>query len=430
MRDLLPEEARQRRALGKTLLDHFALHGYELVTPPAFELASVLEKGLGALDPGDVLRFVEPESGEVCALRPDMTPQIARMVATRLADEPLPLRLSYEGTVVRRRQGRAKKHRQIPQAGIELYGASVEEGDLEVLRLCASVMRSAGLSSFVIDLGHAQIARSLVLELPFELAEEVTDALVQKDIARLDGLLSSPKAKGVDAMLSRALVGLLSLSGGEPDRPGEKVLEQGAMVVRGTKAEGPLEELRVLWERAQRPRKTIAGAPNGSLEGILRLDLGEVRGFAYYTGVIFHCLAPGPGEPVGAGGRYDDLLGRFGLPLSAVGFGLNLDALARARRAVNVNDARPIRVVVAQDADVEGLVEILRSRTIAACRAGTSEATLRYATAHHFTHAVTREVTGEVRMVCLDDSAQTAVFPGDVEPERVVLAVEGLFASR
>ena len=114
MRDLLPEEARRRRVLGRRVLAHFALHGYQLVTPPAFEFAEVLERGLGTLDPSDVLRFVEPESGEVAALRPDMTPQIARMVATRLEHEPRPIRLCYEGTVVRRRQGRARRHRQVP----------------------------------------------------------------------------------------------------------------------------------------------------------------------------------------------------------------------------------------------------------------------------------------------------------------------------
>src|SRR6185369_9770065 len=135
MRDLLPPDAARRRNLSRRLLDHFALHGYQIVTPPAFELAEVLERGLGTLDPRDVLRFVEPESGEVAALRPDMTPQIARIAATRLADRPLPMRLCYEGTVLRRRQERARKHRQIPQAGVELLGVAGPDGDLELLSL-------------------------------------------------------------------------------------------------------------------------------------------------------------------------------------------------------------------------------------------------------------------------------------------------------
>ena len=118
MRDLLPEEAANRRALARVVLDRFALFGYRLVTPPAFELAHVVERGLGASAASDLLRFIEPESGDVAVLRPDMTPQIARIVATRMLDHTPPYRLAYEGTVVRRRSGRAKKHRQIPQVGV------------------------------------------------------------------------------------------------------------------------------------------------------------------------------------------------------------------------------------------------------------------------------------------------------------------------
>src|SRR5712691_2241336 len=151
MRDLLPPEAAQRRRLSRRLLDHFALHGYDLVTPPAFELAEVLERGLGTLDPRDVLRFVEPESGEVAALRPDVTPQIARMIATRLRDRPPPFRLSYEGTVLRRTSGRARKSRQIAQVGVELAGLGDAEGDLEVLELAADALRACGLQRFTID---------------------------------------------------------------------------------------------------------------------------------------------------------------------------------------------------------------------------------------------------------------------------------------
>src|SRR5580692_5775054 len=143
MRDLLPEEAAARRDLSRAMLDRFALHGYALVTPPVFEFAEVLERGLGTLDPSDVLRFVEPESGEVAAFRPDMTPQIARMIATRLGSRPRPFRLAYEGTVLRRLSGRARKRRQIPQVGVELVGAAGIAGDLEVLELAIAVLEAA-----------------------------------------------------------------------------------------------------------------------------------------------------------------------------------------------------------------------------------------------------------------------------------------------
>lgn len=422
MRDLLPEEARRRRALARGILDHFALHGYDLVTSPAFELAEVLEKGLGALDPGDVLRFVEPESGEVCALRPDMTPQIARMVATRLAAEPRPIRLCYEGTIVRRRQGRAKKHRQIPQAGVELYGAPSPAGDLEALRLLASVTRVVGLGSFVIDLGHALIARALIDAVPSPLDVEVTDALAQKDASRLVVLLSGREAAAVPRRVAEALVALPELAGGAEDRPGEEILARAEELFAGTGAEGPLRELRALWETARLPRTAPAGAPSDGLADVLRLDLGEVRGFAYYTGPIFHVLAPGPGEPIGAGGRYDDLLGRFGLPMQAVGFGLHLDAIARAREASGVRDERPIRVLVAADPPGEALVLALRARGIAAAR-GQGPDALRYAQAHHYSHVVVEGSEGAMRIVPADEPEAAVEVAADAGAERIAETV-------
>jgi ATP phosphoribosyltransferase regulatory subunit len=388
LRDLLPEEAWRRRALGRRVLDHFALHGYALCTPPAFELAEVLERGLGALDPADVLRFIEPESGEVAALRPDMTPQIARMVATRLGREPRPIRLCYEGTIVRRRQGRARRHRQVPQAGVELYGAPGAGGDLEALELCASVVAELGLSSAVIDLGHASIARALLDPLPTPLAAEVSDALGQKDGTRVARLL-----RGVTTPGAAAIPFLCDLhGGGAGDVSGEALLDRAAPLLAGTGAEGPLRELRALWTAATAAPSVRDGLPAArprAARDMLRLDLGEVRGFAYYTGAIFHVLAPGPGEPIGAGGRYDDLLARFDAPMPAVGFALHLDAVAWAREAAGVSDASPPRVVVACPA-AEPVLGALRAAGVAAV-AHPIEGAAEYAAAWRFTHVVTAD---------------------------------------
>src|SRR6185503_13661335 len=114
MRDLLPGEASNQAALVRRLLGAFELCGYELVAVPIFEYAAVLEQGLGALGEHEILRFVEPETGTVVVLRPDMTAQIARVVATRLAEAPVPARLCYQGSVLRRRHERARRQRQIP----------------------------------------------------------------------------------------------------------------------------------------------------------------------------------------------------------------------------------------------------------------------------------------------------------------------------
>jgi ATP phosphoribosyltransferase regulatory subunit len=388
MRDLLPEEARRRRALARHVLVHFEVHGFELVTPPAFEFAEVLERGLGTLDPADVLRFVEPESGEVAALRPDMTPQIARLVATRLAAEPTPMRLCYEGTVVRRRQGRARRSRQIAQAGVELYGVGSIAGDLEILRLAGSVVRAVGLQDFVIDLGHARIAGELLEALPGPLAGEIARALELKDGARVDDLLASPLAAGVPARVAACIAALPELhSDGSGDASGEALFRKAEALFAGTAAEAPARELHALWLAARAP---VEGAPDEQLAPVLRVDFGEVRGFAYYTGPIFHVLADGPGEPIAAGGRYDNLLARFDAPMPAVGFALHLDAVAWARDAAGVRDERAPRVLVAAGPGARGLVRQLREVGVPAV-AHEGEGALAYAAAWRFSHVATHE---------------------------------------
>src|SRR6516162_2601002 len=206
MRDLLPEEAAARRSLSRNILDSFALHGYALVTPPVFEFAEVLERGLGTLDPTEVLRFVEPESGEVAALRPDMTPQIARMIATRLRGRALPFRLGYEGTVLRRRSGRARKHRQIPQVGVELAGVTGPDGDLELLALASDGLRATRLPRFQIDVGDAGVVRALLVSLPPAAQTAISEALARKDPAEVAEVCAEAKAPYADALV--ALTGM------------------------------------------------------------------------------------------------------------------------------------------------------------------------------------------------------------------------------
>lgn len=343
MRDLLPEEAAFRRDLSRAVLERFALHGYRLVTLPAFELASVLERGLGASASDDVVRFIEPESGEVAVLRPDMTPQVARVVATRLGERAPPFRLAYEGTVVRRRASRAKKHRQIPQVGVELCGVAGAEGDLELLRLAADVMRSgAGLERFTIDLSDAGIVRELLSRAPPALAAAITSALARKDepsLAELCGELAE----------GPAILALARLHGGR------EALVEATALLEGTAALAPARRLLALFDAA-----VACG-----LGAHLSADPGEVRGLSYYTGTIFSIYAPGPGEPVGGGGRYDDLLARYGAPGPAVGLGVDLDALGWAVRAARDTTPRLTGVVVV-GAEEDARVAELRARGIPA----------------------------------------------------------------
>lgn len=367
MIDLLPEDASARRALAQRILDRAALFGYALVTPPAFEFADVLERGLGALDPADVLRFVEPESGEVAALRPDMTPQIARMVATRLRGRPPPLRLACEGTIVRRRGGRARTQRQIPQVGIELAGIGGLAGDLELLELTADVFASVGLKAFTFDIGEAGVVRALLAGLAPEIQARLSMALSQKDEATVEDV-----CKVAGSPYAEALCALPRLHGRRD------ALVEGVARLERTPAHAAATRLLELFDAV------VACELFGAN---VVADLGEVRGFAYYTGAIFHAYVEGPGDPVVSGGRYDELLGRFGYPIEAAGFGLDLDRLTDALHVAKVARPSAVRVVVVGRGYRER-VSSLRSRGVVAVCAEDGTQALHWARAWGFTHVV------------------------------------------
>ncbi len=353
MRDLLPEEAGARRSLARQLLECFALHGYAVVTPPVFEFSEVLERGLGTLAPTDVLRFVEPESGEVAALRPDMTPQIARMIATRLSERPPPFRLGYEGTVLRRRSGRGP-------------GVAGPEGDLELLALAVTALRGAGLDRLTLDIGDAGVVRALLAPLSPELQSAISDALARKDAAAVAAACVAVPAPHADAL--RALPALH----GRRD-----ALLEGVRRLSSTPAAGPAKRLLALFDAAV----ACGLGPDVSA------DLGEVRGFAYYTGTIFHVYAPGTGDAMGSGGRYDELLARFGWDLPAAGFALDLDRVGEALLSAGVVSRQSLRVVVVGVADDSRISE-LRKRGIAAVAAADKSAALGWARAWGFSHVL------------------------------------------
>jgi ATP phosphoribosyltransferase regulatory subunit len=361
MRDLLPPEASLRRAISRSFLGRAELHGYEPVIPPMFEYAETIERGLGTLDPREIVRFVEPETGEVVALRPDVTPQIARLVATRFDGKPPPYRLAYDASVLRRRHGsRARTHRQIAQLGLELIGVEALHGDVELVALAASSLEALGLPSFTIDIGHADIARTLLEGGPEGLAakrepgelegakpsrrEELADALGKKDVAEISRLAAGMSTHD-------ALVAIASLHGPP------SILESLPPSVAKLPAVSELRALVKVLEEALRAEGVSAAT--------VTVDLGEVRGLAYYTGPFFQLFAEGPGVAIGAGGRYDQLLARFDgdRPLPASGLALDVDALIWALRVAKAKILeRPARVVTNDVA----FARKLRARGIAA----------------------------------------------------------------
>lgn len=356
MRDLLPDEAASRAAVSRAMLGALDLWGYRAVDLPVFEFAGVVERGLGAEGSGELLHFVEPESGEIATLRPDMTPQIARIIATRLRGLPPPYRLSYEGAVVRRRAGRARKHRQVAQIGAELAGAEAGDAEVELLSAAADALRATGLSRFTIDLSDAGIVEALVAGAPRAASLAVTSALRRKDEAELaDVTRELPHGE--------TLVALARLHGGED------VVRETLARLAGTPARPASERLAALFRRLS----------SAGLEATITVDPADVRGFSYYTGATFDIYAEGNGFSLGGGGRYDALLGRFGAPMPAAGFAVDVDAVERALAHAEVSRGKQARCVTA-GLEARELAS-LRAAGIAATAAPPEGDTLAYARA-------------------------------------------------
>ncbi len=359
MRDLLPPDAAAYAWLASRLTRLFGTWGYELVTTPPFEHAEVIERGLETVDRRDLLRFVEPETGEVALLRPDITPQIARIVATRLADRPRPHRLCYSASLIRQRRGRARRQRQIAQAGVEHVGGEGVEADAEVIALAARALEVVGLDTFSIELHLVGLARAALADVPEPARGPAEIALSRKDSAELARILAKA---GVDRATRRRLMGAVELYGGR------EVLKEAPRVF-GDKAKPALRGLAALLRRLD----------ERDLAPRIALDLGEVRDASYYTGASFTLLADGPGEVLGSGGRYDGLLGLFGAEAPATGFGLDLGNVEWALSAMGrpLSPPRGRRVVVCGGSarERERAASLLRQAGVAAAVLSTRSVT-------------------------------------------------------
>ncbi len=318
VRDFLPRAAARRRVLAEAVLEVFETWGYARVITPMFECADVLERGLGEGARAAAIRFVEPGTGEVVALRPDITPQIARVVATRMAEIRGPIRLCYEGAVTRLAE---QGQREILQAGIELIDAPEPAGDAEVLAVAAAALAAAQLPDVRLDIGHVAPAR-FVLDAAGPPRARLAAALARKDRAALRAIARAlPEGVGP---LAEALGTLWGAAG--------PTLARAIALPWPSPVAAALAQLRAVIDAFHE----LAGdaAPPVSI------DLGDLRGFDYYTGVRFAGYASGAPDAVLRGGRYDELLARYGRAAQATGFAIDLESVAQAQRSAGL--AAPI----------------------------------------------------------------------------------------
>lgn len=299
-RDVLPNEMRELRMLTSRLHSVWDEAGYGEVRTPTLEYEGVLRRG-DARAAGAGFRTFD-DHGQVLALRADGTIPIARLVANRYADASGPIRLCYFSHAYRMVKIRSGQPREFLQGGLELIGVPAPEGDAEVIALVLQGLDAAGLRRHRLGLGDGALYRTLLAELdvPDDERDRLLESLARRDLV---GLETRVDRLGLSQAARDLLVRLPQLRGGP------EVLER---------ADGPVaaaaDGLRGLYELLQQ---------RGVADRVI-FDLGLVRELGYYTGVVFEVYDPAVGFAIGGGGRYDELLGRFGRPLPACGVGLDV----------------------------------------------------------------------------------------------------------
>jgi ATP phosphoribosyltransferase regulatory subunit len=307
--DVLPPVAWKLEGVRRAMLDLFRGRGYELVMPPLIEYVDSLLTGAGADLDLKTFKLVDQLSGRMMGVRADMTPQVARIDAHLLGHNAIN-RLCYVGSVLHTVPDGVYHSREPIQLGAELYGVAGVEGDLEVLTLMLDALQTAGLKGIQLDIGHVGIYRALVEEagLPAELEEALFKALQAKAADEVSALCME-----IDPKLGRALMALTQLYGG---------LET-LQAARASLPDNP---------RIHAALDTLAHLVQ-SLEGRdveLALDLAELRGYGYHSGVVFAAYTGGHSRAIALGGRYDEAGKAFGRARPATGFSLDLRELVEA----------------------------------------------------------------------------------------------------
>jgi len=336
--ELLPDAAWQVESLRKKIIERCQSWGFELVMPPMIEYLDSLLTGTGETMDLQTFKLVDQQNGRALGIRADMTPQVARMDAHSLRSDG-PNRLFYTGSVLRTRTDGFGGSRSPLQFGAELFGHSGPHSDIEVIRLMLGTLSEAGIrdSALTLDLGHVGVYRGLVATLG--LSEDAASELFQSvqrgsfpDVSAL--LVDVPAAQTTGA--GRMLGKLMQLRGNQ----NMLVDARDALADASLEVKDALDELQAV----------IDGVLSTHPDITINVDLAELRGYSYHTGVLFAAYTDN-GDELARGGRYDDVGAAFGRPRPATGFSGDLKKLAdrmtpvdRGQEAIyvsadNVNDA-------------------------------------------------------------------------------------------
>jgi len=309
----LPEAAYLKRVIEREILTIFFRWGYQEIITPIFEYLDVVSLGVeeGLIEKG--YKIVDRASGRVMILRPDVTPQVARMVAMLFSEHPKPLRLCYRENVFRHEGEHEGREREVFQVGGELIGLSGPEADAEMIGIAVQSLTRLGLSDFKVIVGQIEISRNFIEKtgLTRDGKKQLQEALVKKDAEVAKGILKSSKMSKKEQNQFLKLLGLMG---------GEKVLKEAAGLISNPTSRKALKNLGDVFSLLK----------YHGVEDHVMIDLGEIRGLEYYTGVFYEVFAEGVGYEIGRGGRYDNLIAKFGSSYPSTGFAFDLERLELA----------------------------------------------------------------------------------------------------
>lgn len=330
VRDIYGVEFQKKLQLEEKIHKVFRAYGYMDIQTPTFEFFDIFSKERGSVASKNLYKFFDRE-GNTLVLRPDMTPSIARSAAKYYMDEPMPIRLCYNGSAYINNSEYQGKLKEFTQMGCELIGENSSDCDAEVIAMVIEALTASGLKEFQIEIGQVDFFRGLV--------EEV--ALDEDTAEELRELLENKKYFGIDAVLSRAELTSEQKAVFEklPELYGSvEMLSIAKQLTNNEVAQKALERLEKIYDLLK-----IYG-----YEKYISFDLTMLSMYQYYTGIVFKGYTYGTGDALVTGGRYDNLLSQFGKAAPAIGFAINIDGLQMAfgRQHIQIPTEREIILLV------------------------------------------------------------------------------------
>lgn len=311
MRDTLPLLYEAKQKVRKRMLREINSWGYQMIETPTLEYYETVGEASAILEQ-QLFKLLD-QQGHTLVLRPDMTAPIARVAASKLLKYRVPLRLAYSANVYRAQQREGGRPAEFEQIGVECVGNSTVSGDAESIALLISSLKASGLEDFKVFVGHIGFVQELLLHIlgNEDRAEQCRKFLFEKNYVGFREHVKSLQLSSID---KERLIKLLSLRGGE------EILQEGKSSLENEKGIHDIEELEELWRQLK----------EYDLHTYVNFDLTLVSHMSYYTGIVFEVYTDKVGLPIGNGGRYDNLLNKFGWDSPATGFGIVLDRLLEA----------------------------------------------------------------------------------------------------